>query len=214
MQRHRRNSDVGYRELREDRRNFGLGPNLFLHVAAMALQQKLPSSDSGLRPTSSAEKRIVTTVFRRHYDQLAGGVVNPDRLTTLLYAKGLISTGTRDEVLTTQSLPRTQKVVKILNAVEAMLLTHHRPGVALKEFCRAVKNQPALKPVAKDIRSELGEWKFTTKYKFNSFTTVFLHHSASQCTEFKQYTCILNYRLIPGSPTRREHGNILALMYA
>lgn len=180
----------------------------------MALQQKLPSSDSGLRPTSSAEKRIVTTVFRRHYDQLAGGVVNPDRLTTLLYAKGLISTGTRDEVLTTQSLPRTQKVLKILNAVEAMLLTHHRPGVALKEFCRAVKNQPALKPVAKDIRSELGEWKFTTKYKFNSFTTVFLHHSASQCTEFKQYTCILNYRLIPGSPTRREHGNILALMYA
>ena len=68
----------------------------------MALQQKLPPSDSGLRPTSSAEKRIVATVFRRHYDQLAGGVINPDRLTTLLYAKGLISTGTRDEVLTTQ----------------------------------------------------------------------------------------------------------------
>ena len=131
--------------------------------AAMALQQKLPPSDWGLRPTSSAEKRIVSMVFRRHYDQLAGGVVNPDRLTTLLYAKGLISTGTRDEVLTTQGLPRTQKVVKILNAVEAMLLTHHKPAVALKEFCRAVKNQPALKPVAKDIRSELGEWKFTDK---------------------------------------------------
>ena len=155
----------------------------------MALQQKLPPSDSGLRPTSSAEKRIVATVFRRHYDQLAGGVVNPDRLTTLLYAKGLISTGTRDEVLTTQSLPSTQKVVQILNAVEAMLLTHHRPAVALKEFCRAVKNQPALKPVAKDIRSELGEWKFTNK--FNSFTAVFLHHSASQCTEFKQYYSLI-----------------------
>ena len=132
-------------------------------LAAMALQQKLPPSDWGLRPTSSAEKRIVSMVFRRHYDKLAGGVVNPDRLTTLLYAKGLISTGTRDEVLTTQGLPRTQKVVKILNAVEAMLLTHHKPAIALKEFCRAVKNQPALKPVAKDIRSELGEWKFTDK---------------------------------------------------
>ena len=163
----------------------------------MALQQKLPPSNSGLRPTSSAEKRTVATVFRRHYDQLAGGVVNPDRLTTLLYAKGLISTGTRDEVLTTQSLPRTQKVVKILNAVEAMLLTHHRPAVALKEFCRAVKNQPALKPVAKDIRSELGEWKFTNK--FNSLllcSCITVHHSARSSNNITA--------LFSGSPTRKE----------
>ena len=137
-------------------------------LTAMALQQKLPPTDWGVRPTSSAEKRIVSMVFRRHYDQLAGGIVNPDRLTTLLYAKGLISTGTRDEVLTTQGLPRIQKVVKILNAVEAMLLTHHKPAVALKEFCRAVKNQPALKPVAKDIRSELGERKFTDKHSITT----------------------------------------------
>lgn len=101
-------------------------------------------------------QRFVCQAFRTHYSDLATGILHPDKLASILYAKSLISRGTKEAVQTTLGISTAQKAAMLLSAVETTLITSTQPHAILKGFCQAAKKERALKQVLRRMKETVG----------------------------------------------------------
>ena len=88
--------------------------------------------------------------------EMLGVISDTERLANDL-SVDLIPYSVKDEVVTT-NLSRYQKASKLLSEIERSLRVFNTPEI-LMSYCEVLKKQenPALKRIAKDILSELGE---------------------------------------------------------
>ena len=102
------------------------------------------------------DNTAVYKVFRAHFDQLVRAVTHPTTLITMLYSKKLISDTDKTKIFTAPT-DDLDKATRLMNAVEATMKAAPKASRVLLELCEAVADEPALKLVADNIRSALGE---------------------------------------------------------
>ena len=102
------------------------------------------------------DNAAVYEVFRAHFDQLVRAVTHPTTLITMLYSKKLISDTDKTKIFTAPT-DDLDKATRLMNAVEATMKAATKASQVLLELCEAVADEPALKLVADNIKSALGE---------------------------------------------------------
>ena len=102
------------------------------------------------------DNAAVYEVFRAHFDQLVRAVTHPTALITMLYSKKLISDTDKTKIFTAPT-DDLDKATRLMNAVEATMKAAPKASQVLLELCEAVADEPALKLVADNIKSALGE---------------------------------------------------------
>ena len=108
-------------------------------------------------PTASLDPQTVYNVFRSHYSQLVRGITQPNLLAADLFSKGLISETVKDDVTTTVGVGASNKTITLMNAVGARIKVDPRPAQVMRGLCEVVETEAALRPVARSIRTALGE---------------------------------------------------------
>ena len=101
-------------------------------------------------------------ILRTHSYRLTDAIsTNLYRVTDALYAKGLISQGTKAEIHTTKGIiPDYQKSCQLLSALQTQLEASLTPDKYLIDICHVLINQQhkTLKDIATNMLQKLGEW--------------------------------------------------------
>ena len=104
------------------------------------------------------DNTAVYEAFREHFDQLVRAMgTSPTALIPVLYSKGLISDTDKTRLTSLTHTDNIDIATKILNAVEIEVRAAPIASEVVREFCKAVNDQPALRHVADRITRAVGE---------------------------------------------------------
>ena len=127
-----------------------------MRTAWVVLYRNLDSSSLFCSPVAD-DNTAVYKVFRAHFDQLVRAVTHPTALITVLYSKELISDTVKTELTTLTGVGDIEKSTRLMNAVEVTMRAAPRASRVVLDLCEAMDGEPALKHVADNIKSALGE---------------------------------------------------------
>ena len=95
-------------------------------------------------------------VFHKYFDRLVSAMTSPTAVAAALYSKYLISF-TDKNIPSIQGIGVDEKASRLLNAAQTTIGAAPNATEAVRKFCSAVEDQPAMKHVADRIKAELGK---------------------------------------------------------
>ena len=113
---------------------------------------KLIYSKSTLYVFSEEEIR---NVLRKFSSNITQAILDPNMFAQSLYSKGLI-TGTTKRDIQTSGWTNSEKTMRLLDSMEAYLITTPKPRAAIEDFCKVLLQEPSTEPIVSKMEDYLG----------------------------------------------------------